>query len=279
MRRPLAEPTPWPPGYPHTPRCKAILQFASNLPTNSSSASAMRLWTEQIVRCRQRSYARHSSVPCPPHSSGQPRGSVGLPMLRRDHSGASLPAGNAPSLLRFCPDEGATGEAPGDPNLGSSGWRMEEGRPRHRAKRNFILTIVRSGALRSPPTSGYSAALKAKQRGTLGEGSGGLIAGGCDAWMTRMDNHLLSRNVTIDGFRTSLRLEKVSWDALEDICRSEGLTTHQLCSMVEPLRNGASRTSAIRTFIVSYYRAAATESGPLRAGTLAQVIPPRGAVG
>lgn len=90
-----------------------------------------------------------------------------------------------------------------------------------------------------------------------------------------MNNQLLSRNVTIDGHRTSLRLEKVSWDALDDICRSEGLTIHELCSMVEPLRNGSSRTSAVRAFIVSYYRTAARESGALHAGTLSQVIPPR----
>lgn len=94
-----------------------------------------------------------------------------------------------------------------------------------------------------------------------------------------MDNQLLSRNVTIDGHRTSLRLEKVSWEALDDICRNEGLTIHELCSMVEPFRSGASRTSAIRAFIVSYYRTAAFESGPLRAGTLSQVISPRVAVG
>ena len=92
-----------------------------------------------------------------------------------------------------------------------------------------------------------------------------------------MNNQLLSRNVTIDGHRTSLRLEKVSWDALDDICRNEGLTIHELCSMIEPLRNGASRTSAVRAFVVSYYRTAAREGGALRSGTLAQVIPPRAA--
>lgn len=90
-----------------------------------------------------------------------------------------------------------------------------------------------------------------------------------------MNNQLLSRNVTIDGHRTSLRLEQVSWDALDDICRNEGMTIHELCSMIEPLRNGSSRTSAVRAFIVSYYRTAALENGALRAGTLSQVIPSR----
>lgn len=92
-----------------------------------------------------------------------------------------------------------------------------------------------------------------------------------------MNNQLLSRNVTIDGHRTSLRLEKVSWDALDDICRNEGLSIHELCSMIEPMRNGASRTSAVRAFIVSYYRTAAQESGSLPAGTLSQVLPKRAA--
>lgn len=79
--------------------------------------------------------------------------------------------------------------------------------------------------------------------------------------MTKIRNSLISKNVTVNGRRTSLRLEQISWKALEDICQFENLTLHALCSMIELQRHGSSRTSAVRAFIVSYFRTAAIEAG------------------
>ncbi len=76
-----------------------------------------------------------------------------------------------------------------------------------------------------------------------------------------MTNSLISKNVTVNGRRTSLRLERASWLALEDICKFENLTLHVLCSMIEQQRQGSSRTSAVRAFIVSYFRKAAIDAG------------------
>ncbi len=84
---------------------------------------------------------------------------------------------------------------------------------------------------------------------------------------------LKSKNVTINGRRTSLRLERISWDAMVDICQCEGLTIHELCSLIDNRRNGASRTSAVRAFIVSYYRAAAAENGALQKGIASTILP------
>jgi len=89
-----------------------------------------------------------------------------------------------------------------------------------------------------------------------------------------MNAKLISKNVTVNGRRTSLRLEQASWDALRDICACEGLTTHELCSMVESRRHGASRTSAVRAFIVTYYHTAAKDAGLLqKKGTAASILP------
>lgn len=68
---------------------------------------------------------------------------------------------------------------------------------------------------------------------------------------------LVSRNVTVNGHRTSLRLEIETWDALDEICRLEGITIHQFCSRIEGQRNGLGRTSAVRVHIVNYFRNAA----------------------
>ncbi len=77
---------------------------------------------------------------------------------------------------------------------------------------------------------------------------------------------LISRNVTIKGRRTSLRLEHEAWDALEEICLREGKSIHQVCTMVEKRRSISNRTAAVRAFILIYYMAAATEAGHLKAG-------------
>jgi len=77
---------------------------------------------------------------------------------------------------------------------------------------------------------------------------------------------LVSRNVTIKGHRTSLRMESETWDALAEICEREEKSIHQLCTHVEERRKVSNRTSAVRAFIITYYRAAATEAGHKGAG-------------
>lgn len=72
-----------------------------------------------------------------------------------------------------------------------------------------------------------------------------------------MKNSLISKNVSIDGRRTSLRLEEDIWDALADICQREGMTVHQVCTQIDKRRGGSSRTSAVRAFIVAYFRSVA----------------------
>ncbi|MBL6957634.1 MAG: ribbon-helix-helix domain-containing protein [Rhodospirillales bacterium] len=81
-----------------------------------------------------------------------------------------------------------------------------------------------------------------------------------------MKNKLVSKNVTISGRRTSLRLEEDIWEALEEICRREAMTMHELCTEIDRRRKRSSRTSAVRAFIVVYYRAAATDDGHAQAG-------------
>lgn len=81
-----------------------------------------------------------------------------------------------------------------------------------------------------------------------------------------MGEGLLAKNVTIAGSRTSLRLEPEIWAALDEVCRRQGLTIHELCTLIDRHRGASSRTSAVRAFMVSYYRDAATDAGHRRAG-------------
>jgi predicted DNA-binding ribbon-helix-helix protein len=80
-----------------------------------------------------------------------------------------------------------------------------------------------------------------------------------------MTQGLISRNVTINGRRTSLRLQNVIWEAIAEVCAHEELTVHQLCLLINGRRGISSRTSAIRAFIVAYLRDASTDDGHLKA--------------
>jgi predicted DNA-binding ribbon-helix-helix protein len=76
----------------------------------------------------------------------------------------------------------------------------------------------------------------------------------------------MSRNITINGHRTSVRLEPDMWDGLTDICGREQATLHEICSSISAHKaENTSLTAAIRVFVMSYYRAAATEEGHTQA--------------
>lgn len=84
---------------------------------------------------------------------------------------------------------------------------------------------------------------------------------------------LISRNVTVNGHRTSLRLEEETWAAIEDICRVEKTNIHTLCSLIDRRRRGLSRTSAVRVFVLNYFRIAARAGGRMPTGTVNAVLP------
>ena len=78
---------------------------------------------------------------------------------------------------------------------------------------------------------------------------------------------LVSRNITIFGRRTSIRLEPEMWTALNDIADREKCSVHDICSLVYVRKSSlTSLTAAIRVFLMLYYKAAATDIGHKQAG-------------
>ena len=69
-----------------------------------------------------------------------------------------------------------------------------------------------------------------------------------------MASTLISRNVTIGGRRTSIRLEEEMWEALHEVCAREGVSIHQFCTEVDRKRRESSLTAAIRVALLAYYR-------------------------
>lgn len=87
-----------------------------------------------------------------------------------------------------------------------------------------------------------------------------------DSFDDPVSSSLVSRNITVMGRRTSVRLEPEMWVALRDIAKREKCTIHDICTLVS-LRKSAltSLTAAIRVFLMLYYKAAATEEGHTKA--------------
>ena len=50
-----------------------------------------------------------------------------------------------------------------------------------------------------------------------------------------------------------MRLESAIWNAFEELCRREKTDFPQVCDLVERHRDKASRTSALRIFIINYF--------------------------
>jgi predicted DNA-binding ribbon-helix-helix protein len=69
---------------------------------------------------------------------------------------------------------------------------------------------------------------------------------------------LITRNVVLNGRRTSLRLEGAIWDALEEIAEREGCSVNALCAHVDTNRDERTLTASIRVYVLRYFREAAT---------------------
>lgn len=65
------------------------------------------------------------------------------------------------------------------------------------------------------------------------------------------------RNVTLGSRRTSVSLEEQVWEGLTEICRREEVGLDELCTAVEVRRVDSSMSSALRVFLLTYFRHAA----------------------
>lgn len=78
---------------------------------------------------------------------------------------------------------------------------------------------------------------------------------------------LISRNITVNKRRTSIRLEAQMWVALKEIAEREKCTVHDICGVIAGRKSdNITLTAAIRIFLMLYYKSASTEEGHKRAG-------------
>jgi predicted DNA-binding ribbon-helix-helix protein len=69
-------------------------------------------------------------------------------------------------------------------------------------------------------------------------------------------SRLVNRNVRDGTKRTSIRLEPEYWEAAREICQRENMSISKLVELATKEHSDGGRTSALRTYIVTYFRTA-----------------------
>jgi predicted DNA-binding ribbon-helix-helix protein len=69
-----------------------------------------------------------------------------------------------------------------------------------------------------------------------------------------MKSPIAKRSVSIKGHFTSVSLEDAFWQGLQEIAASRGKTAPDLIRIIDSERKHGNLSSAIRLFVLSYYR-------------------------
>ena len=69
-----------------------------------------------------------------------------------------------------------------------------------------------------------------------------------------MKSTVVKRSVKIDGHTTSVSLEDPFWKALKEIAGGRNMTLAELVTSINAKREHANLSSAIRLFILDYFR-------------------------
>jgi predicted DNA-binding ribbon-helix-helix protein len=67
-------------------------------------------------------------------------------------------------------------------------------------------------------------------------------------------SRMIPRSVLIAGSKTSLRLEEAFWVGLQEIADKRSMTLSDLIGTIDAQREGGNRSSAVRVFVLEYYR-------------------------
>ena len=77
-----------------------------------------------------------------------------------------------------------------------------------------------------------------------------------------MKSPVIKRSIVIAGHKTSVSLENGFWDGLKVIAAERDMTLSDIVASIDDGRNAGNLSSAIRLFVLDYYRAAAGASLP-----------------
>ncbi|HEX3423145.1 MAG TPA: ribbon-helix-helix domain-containing protein [Sphingomicrobium sp.] len=65
---------------------------------------------------------------------------------------------------------------------------------------------------------------------------------------------MIKRSIVIAGHKTSVSIEDAFWTALKEIAQARQQSVAELIGSIDGARRGANLSSAIRVFVLDYYR-------------------------
>jgi len=69
-----------------------------------------------------------------------------------------------------------------------------------------------------------------------------------------MESPVIKRSIVIAGHKTSVSIEDAFWTALKEIAQARQQSVAELIGSIDGARRGANLSSAIRVFVLDYYR-------------------------
>jgi predicted DNA-binding ribbon-helix-helix protein len=93
-----------------------------------------------------------------------------------------------------------------------------------------------------------------------------------------MKSPVIKRSIVIAGHKTSVSLEDAFWKGLKDIAVGRDLTLSDLVATIDTERQHGNLSSAIRLFVLDFYRAQSADDKEGRDGKR-ETVPTRAASG
>jgi len=72
---------------------------------------------------------------------------------------------------------------------------------------------------------------------------------------------VVKRSIVIAGHKTSVSLEDAFWQGLKEIAAVQDMTLSEMVASIDGGRKGGNLSSAIRLFVLDYYRNAPRHDG------------------
>jgi predicted DNA-binding ribbon-helix-helix protein len=85
-----------------------------------------------------------------------------------------------------------------------------------------------------------------------------------------MKSRVVKRSVDLNGRKTSVSVEDAFWEGLKEVARKRLVTVPALIANIDATRQQPNLSSAVRVFVLEYYRSQALNEG---GGGLHEVTP------
>jgi predicted DNA-binding ribbon-helix-helix protein len=87
-------------------------------------------------------------------------------------------------------------------------------------------------------------------------------------------SRMIPRSLLIAGSKTSLRLEEAFWVGLQEIADRRSMTLSNLIGTIDVQRKRGNRSSAVRVFVLEYYRSQVSNASEAKRGIKVPSPPP-----